>query len=248
MRLVGSELFKLRTTRTFYGLTGISLGLILLIVTLVSSLEDFGGDDEVLSDMLGAGFFIQAITLVLGILIITSEFRHGTITPSLLVVPERTKLTLAKVAASLLIGAALGLLTSLLITGIVAFVGSIRDYGTGADGQTVFEIFLGGALAAALYAALGVGLGALIRNQVGAIVGVLVWLFVLEGLIGLIPGVDEVVAKYGLNGVRAGLSGTGVDEPTEVLGQVPAGLVLTGYVALFLIAGLIMMRRRDVTA
>ena len=32
-RLVGSELFKLRTTRTFYGLTLISLGLILVIVS-----------------------------------------------------------------------------------------------------------------------------------------------------------------------------------------------------------------------
>ena len=80
----------------------------------------------------------------------------------------------------------------------------------------------------------------------------LVWLFVLEGLVGLIPGLDEIVPKYGLNGVRAGLTGAedggGGPDSLELLGQVPAGLVLAGYVAVFMAAGLFMMRRRDITA
>ncbi len=251
-RLVSSELFKLRTTRTFYGLTLISLGLILVIVVLVSALTDFQPDEEVLTDMLGAGFFMQAITLLLGVLIVTSEFRHGTITPSLLVVPNRTTLTLAKLLAGLAIGVAIGLLTALVISGVTALVLAIRGLDTGADAATFFKLVAGGALAAALYAGLGVGLGALIRNQVGAIIGVLVWLFVLEGLVGLIPGLDEIVPKYGLNGVRAGLTGAedggGGPDSLELLGQVPAGLVLAGYVAIFVIAGLVMMRRRDITA
>ena len=241
-RLVGSELFKLRTTRTFYGLTLISLGLILVIVILVSALTDFQPDEEVLTDMLGAGFFMQAITLLLGILIVTSEFRHGTITPSLLVVPDRTKLTLVKLVAALAIGVIIGLLTALVISGVTALVLAIRGLDTGADFSTFLELVAGGALAAALYAGLGVGLGALIRNQVGAIIGVLVWLFVLEGLVGLIPGLDEIVPKYGLNGVRAGLTGAedggGGPDSLELLGQVPAGLVLAGYVAVFMVAGL----------
>ena len=251
-RLVGSELFKLRTTRTFYGLTLISLGLILVIVILVSALTDFQPDEEILTDMLGAGFFMQAITLLLGILIVTSEFRHGTITPSLLVVPNRTTLTLVKLVAALLIGLIIGLLTALVISGVTALVLAIRGLDTGADLSTFIELVVGGALAAALYAGLGVGLGALIRNQVGAIIGVLVWLFVLEGLVGLIPGLDEIVPKYGLNGVRAGLTGAedggGGPDSLELLGQVPAGLVLAGYVAVFMVAGLILMRRRDITA
>ena len=45
-------------------------------------------------------------------------------------------------------------------------------------------MLVGGTLAAALYAALGVGLGALVRNQVGAIVGALIYVFMLEPLIG----------------------------------------------------------------
>jgi ABC-2 type transport system permease protein len=245
-RLIGAELFKLRTTRTFYGLTGISLGLILLIVILVSALADFGPGDDPLPDLMGVAFFMQAITLVLGILIVTSEFRHGTITPSLLVTPDRIKLTLAKLGASLGMGLVLGLITSLLVAGFGALIiGGIRGDETGGG---IVGLVIGSGLAAALYAGLGVGIGALVRNQVGAIIGVLVWLFVLEGLVGLIPGIDEVVPKYGLNGVRAGLSGSDPNGGMDVLGQLPAGLILAGYVVVFMIAGLILMRRRDVTA
>ena len=41
-RLLGAELFKLRTTRTFYGLTGGCLALVLLIVVRDRSGEDIG--------------------------------------------------------------------------------------------------------------------------------------------------------------------------------------------------------------
>ncbi len=34
----------------------------------------------------------------------------------------------------------------------------------------------------------------------------------------------------------------------ELLGQVPAGLLLALYAAIFIVAGLYMLRRRDVTA
>ena len=52
---------------------------------------------------------------------------------------------------------------------------------------------LGGAWAAlVLYAVIGVGVGALLRNQVGAIVGALVYLFVVEGIISSIPATQPV--------------------------------------------------------
>jgi len=246
-RLIGAELFKLRTTRTFYGLTGISIGLMFLLVGAISIFSTFHSGDKPLADLMSAGFLVQAITLVLGVLAITSEFRHGTITPSLLVEPNRARLVLAKLGASLLVGLALGLLVTLMIAGIVSLFGSIRGFDTGATGTDVINLIVGGTLAAGLYAALGVGIGALVRNQVGAIIGVLVWLFVLEGLIGLIPGLKDIVPKYGLNGVRAGLSGQ-ENTGNDLLGQVPAGAILVGYVLVFGAAGIALMRKRDITA
>ena len=62
--------------------------------------------------MMGVAGFVQVFALMLGILAITSEFRHGTITPSLLVVPDRVRLVLGKLGASILVGLALGLVAT----------------------------------------------------------------------------------------------------------------------------------------
>ena len=248
-RLVSAEIFKLRTTRTFYGIVGGALGLVLLIVILVSALVTFAPDDQPVEDMMGVAGLVQAFALVLGILSITSEFRHGTITPSLLVVPDRIKLTLAKLIAATLTGLAIGLVSTVLIVVIVAVFGSVRDFPTDEIGRG--SLIIGGTLVCGLYAALGVGLGALVRNQVGAIVGALVYMFVLEplasGLLSLSDSLDGFMPKYSLGAVSSWLAGVSPD--TEVLlEQFPAGLLLTLYAAIFIAAGLYMLRRRDVTA
>jgi ABC-2 type transport system permease protein len=245
-RLVSAELFKLRTTRTFFGLVGGGIGLVLVIVIPVAAFVSFSAGDRPLNDMMGVASLVQAFVLVLGILSITSEFRHGTITPSLLVVPDRIRLVLAKLVASVATGLVLGLLVTVLVLLIVKGLGSLRDFDT--SGESL-KLIVGGTLATGLYAALGVGIGALVRNQVGAIIGSLVYLFVVESLIGIIPGVDEVVPKYGLGGVAGSLAGvTQGEADLDRLGQVAGGLLFAAYCAVFVIAGLVMMRRRDVTA
>jgi ABC-2 type transport system permease protein len=186
--------------------------------------------------------------LLLGILAATNEFRHGTITPSLLVVPNRVKLMLSKLAAALIVGFVLGLVTTGLIIVLVAIFGSARDFTTGED---KLALLIGGSLASALFAGLGVGLGALVRNQVGAVVGTLVYVFVLEpalgGVLSLVDALDEIMPKYSLGAVGNGLMGADFEE-SEALAQLPSGLILTAYVAIFLVAGLAMVRRRDITA
>jgi ABC-2 type transport system permease protein len=236
IRLVGSELFKLRTTRTFYGLTGGAIGFV-LVIALLGALLDSGTPQ--LSDLMLIAYFAQLLAVVIGILCVTSEFRHGTITPSLLVAPNRVKLMLAKLIATLITTLALGLIVTLLITLITAVAGGETD--------DALALIVGGVLLTALYAALGVGLGTLIRNQVGAIIGAIVYLLLLEGLIGLIPGVRKVIPEYGITGSAQALA---LNDPNnaDLLAQVPGGLVLTGYVAVFMILGLIVMQKRDITA
>jgi ABC-2 type transport system permease protein len=248
-RLVSAEIFKLRTTRTFYGVVGGAIGLVLLIVIIASATATWNPGDMPLRDLLGISGFAQVFALVLGILAVTSEFRFGTITPSLLVVPDRVRLTLAKLGASLATGLALGLLATGLTAAIGAAILNTRGIDTGLSGSQMTKMIVGGIIATALYAALGVGVGAIVRNQVGAVVGTLVYLFVLENLLQIIKGLRDPLAKYGFGGVGQGLTGTGdatTDHPP--LGQVPAGLVLAGYCAIFLLVGITMMKRRDITA
>jgi ABC-2 type transport system permease protein len=242
-RLMSAEIFKLRTTRTFYGLVGGSLALVLTIVILVTALVNFSPSDHPLTDMMGIAGFVQVFALMLGILSITTEFRHGTITPSLLVVPDRVRLVLAKLAASVAVGLALGLVASLLVAGIVKGIGGLRDLDTSGD---VLPLIIGATVASGLFAALGVGVGAVMRNQVGAIIGSLVYLFVLENLLQIIPGVDDVLSKYGIGGVSSGLSDA--NDSGDVLNQLPAGLLFAGYCAVFIVIGIGLMRQRDITA
>jgi ABC-2 type transport system permease protein len=247
--LVSAELFKLRTTRTFYGIVAGAVGLVLLIVIVASATATWSQGDTPLRDLVGISGFAQVFALVLGILALTSEFRHGTITPSLLVVPDRVRLTVAKLGASLASGLALGLAATGLAAAIGAAILGARGIDTGQTGSQVTKMVVGGTIATALYSALGVGVGALVRNQVGAIVGALVYLFVLENLLQIVEALRDPLAKFGFGGVGQGLTGSaevGADHPP--LGQVSAGLVLAGYCAILMIVGIAMMKRRDVTA
>lgn len=244
--LVASEFLKLRTTRTFFGVTGAGLGIYLLIVILAGSLADYATVDAPLEDLISGASFVALFALVIGILAISTEFRHKTVTPSLIATPDRTQWAISKLLANALAGAIFGLVavgSSLLI---VLLIFSIRGIDAGADVGKVIQIALGSALAAGLLAALGVGLGALVRNQVVAIVVAIVWLFILEPLLaGVVPALDEPLTKYGLGGLLNGVSGT--DTSGDALGMLPSALLLALYAVIFLAAGIAMLQRRDVT-
>jgi ABC-2 type transport system permease protein len=110
----------------------------------------------------------------------------------------------------------------------------------------VLKLIAGNTAAAALYAAIGVGLGALLRNQVGAIIGALGWIFLIEPLLTLIPGFEDVITRWFPTGAANALAGTA--NSSDALDQVPAGLVLAVYAAIFVAAGLFVLRDRDVSA
>jgi len=247
-RLIAAEFLKLRTTRTFFAFLIACAALVLVPTILICALANFD-EDPIEPLLFFIGSLIQTFSLLIGILAATTEFRHGTITPSLLVVPNRIRLMTSKLIAATLTGLAIGLVSTVLIVVIVAVFGSMRDFPTDEIGRG--SLIIGGTLVCGLYAALGVGLGALVRNQVGAIVGALVYMFVLEplasGLLSLSDSLDGFMPKYSLGAVSSWLAGVSPD--TEVLlEQFPAGLLLTLYAAIFIAAGLYMLRRRDVTA
>jgi ABC-2 type transport system permease protein len=248
-RLLSAELFKLRTTRTFYGLVFLPIALLVLIVVLASALGHHARSDEVMRSLMGLGLVLsQPFALVLGVLAITTEFRHGTITPTLLVAPRRTPLLLAKLVASVLTGVALGLLASGLVALLVSAISSLRDYPDGSTGSDVLKMIVGITLGAGLYGAIGLGLGAIVRNQVGAIIGGIVYLAVLEPLLGIIPTVGDWIQKYGLGGASGALSHTNSANADNVLHQVPGGLLFAGYAVLFVVVGIVITNRRDITA
>ncbi|MGO9823149.1 MAG: hypothetical protein ACLPTJ_21170 [Solirubrobacteraceae bacterium] len=246
-RLLSSELLKLRTTRTFDALIGGAVALILIIAVLAAALGTFKNTGTPGRDLLAVAGLAPLFALVIGVMGITTEFRHGTITPSLLVEPVRARFVAAKLLAQLLAGLVLGLFCYGVCAGIFAGILSSRGIATGMSTSDWIGAVIGGAVGTMLYAAFGLGVGALVRNQAVALVAVLAWVFVIENLLGIIPGgFGDGIKKYGLSGVGHSLART-ASQSTRI-GQLPAGLLLLGYALVLVIAGTIAVRNSDVSS
>jgi ABC-2 type transport system permease protein len=248
-RLIRAEARKLRSTRSFWTITLGVLALIAVAVAAASAASGFTPGDQPALEVLAFAGLAQTFAIILGVLAVTGEFRHGTITASLLITPRRTPLLGAKLITLTASGLALGLVAFGEAAAIVLPILSARHVASQVDGATVARIIAGGAIATALAAALGVGIGAVVRNQVGAIVTALGLLYVLEPLLSVLPGSGDAVQRYGLGGLASGASGTsGFPSSAHLLGQAPAALILGAYALAVLIAGTTLFRRRDVGA
>ena len=238
-----SELRKMRSTRTNLGLLAGMVGLILLTVLingLVLDAAELAKHDNQ-HNLLSAGTSAGLFAALIGVMATTSEFRHGTIRPTFVVTPRRTRVILAKVLASLPMGLLFGLaaigLSFGLGYGVLAARGIPLELGT----NHILLLVLATPLMTALWAELGVGLGAIVRNQVFAVVGLIIWTLVVENLLySLVPA----VGRFTLFGVSDALT-AGVLE--HVLSPISGGLLLLGYVAAFVALGAALVARRDVT-
>ena len=195
--------------------------------------------------------------LLVGTLMVTTEFRHKTLTPTFLATPRRGRVLVAKLLIGILLGAILG------VIGVAAAVGTSAGIlaGFGVDTQLTsadtWALFGRMILAFVLWVLIGIGVGALVRNQVGAIVGVLVFTQFLEpvgravaafvdqlaGVIRFLPGAasDALVGSSIFNAVPSTASSA---EPLEWW---VGGLVLLGYAVVFVVIGHLVSWRRDVS-
>jgi hypothetical protein len=242
-----AELLKHRSIRTGFGLFAAMLGLVLLAVLLHGfglAAEDLGSTPRQLM-VLGRGELLAALFgALLGALSITSEIRHGTIRATFLVTPWRTRVIAAKVWVSTLIGTGFGLVAG----AVAAAAGTAALRARGIDvlldqGDYVLLV-VGSAGAAALWAAIGVGVGALVRNQVPALIGICAWLlFVEELLAGDVAGGLGDVGRFLPGAAAAAISG---QDPGTLLAPVTGLVLLALYAIAAALAGSLTISRRDV--
>jgi ABC-2 type transport system permease protein len=242
-----AELLKLRSARTGVGLLTTMLGLVLLAVLLHGfgvAAETVDSGSEQLTMVFGRGEFLGTLFAgLLGALSVTSEFRHGTIRPTLLVSPWRDRVIAAKVGASMLIGAGFGLVACAL----AAAAGTAALRARGIELQLVagdYALLLaGGTAAAALWAAIGVGLGALVRDQVPTLIGICAWLLFVEGLlVGDVAGVSDV-GRFAPGAAAQAMSG---QDPDTLLAPAVGLVLLAVYAAAAAVIGSLATARRDV--
>jgi ABC-2 type transport system permease protein len=237
--LVGAELLKARTTRTALGLALGLVALIALFVTVTTIVED-SSNAHPTRDALATLGFVPLFALLFGILAVTGEWRHGTISQTLLVTPKRERMVAAKLVSGAIVGVVLAVVGAVLAL-VIAAIG-LPANGLDFDSGEAFRVAGEALVAGALWGALGAAFATTLPNQVGAIIGALAWLFVVESIIsGLWPRVGQWLPGGAANGLIH--TGDGVHL------SVAAAIVVTlGYVALLAAAGIVLVRRRDITA
>lgn len=238
-----AEIRKMRSARTNLGLLAGMVVLILLTV-LLNGLISKPVELATLENqymLLSAGTAGALFAALIGVMAITSEFRHGTIRPTFVVAPGRMRVLGAKVFASLLMGVVFGFVAIGLSLGVGYTILSSRGITFALDTNDVFWLVLGTPAITAAWAALGVGVGALVRNQVAAVIGLVVWAMVIENILrGLVPRIGGYTP--------VGASSAIVSDPSDyVLSLAPGALLVLAYVACAVAAGAVLLRRRDVT-
>lgn len=241
--LLQAELLKLRTTRTFAALIGTALAISLLVLVLNTLLRDRFEPNDVRAVFTGdfTGLFI----LLLGAMGMAGEWRHRTITSTVLAAPDRLRLLLAKAFSY----AVAGVVVSFVVTAMLMLVGtiilSIRGQPTLPLSDLV-DIMWRNLVVAAYLGAFGVCIGAIVRSQVAAIVGLLLFPFVVE--ITLFALAPEVAKFAPINGAPSGVVDVSFDgSGTEFLAPGVAVLVMFGWVAVLFTAGAALLRKRDLT-
>jgi ABC-2 type transport system permease protein len=186
-RIIGVEIQKMFDTRSgFWLLTGV--GITAALATLATIL--FAPDSELsYGSFAGAiGFPMSVILPMIGILAVTSEWSQRTGLTTFTLVPHRSRVIGAKLAAILIVGVA-----SITLAFAVGAVGNIVGSAIAGVGTT-WDISLGDAvlifLADALGMLMGFTIGILVRNSPGAIVGYFVYALVLPGAFGALASVQ----------------------------------------------------------
>ena len=241
-----SELRKMRTTRTNLGLVLGLLGIVLLTVLAAGLSMDsrLVNDPEQQLQLLRNGTNASIFAALIGVLAMSSEFRHGTIRSTFVFTPNRARVVVAKVVAGLLVGAGFGALGEAFAFGVGALVLRGRGASLEIGGSDLRVLFLGTIGLCALWAALGVGTGAVVRNQVLAVVGLSVWAFVVEVILFAYA---PAVARYGPGAAGRAMTGDRTNADSVHLLSATGGTILLAlWVLLFTVAGVAVIRRRDV--
>jgi ABC-2 type transport system permease protein len=212
-----AELIKMRSMPGVWVTFGLAFPLTVLIsIAVLAAAGGFPGHTFYFvqtlrrrRELLGAGYFgLEVLAPIMGVLCVTGEYRHKTITTTLVLTPVRPRVLGAKVIATAL-WAVLLVLLSLVAVAVVALpwnaaLGGVTSQVTDQAGAVV-----PGLVASAILLSLfGLGFGTLVKNQVAAILLTIGGTLILENiLIALARAIFHYDLNWLPNGAGAALAG-----------------------------------------
>jgi ABC-2 type transport system permease protein len=243
--LIRSEFRKLSTVRSPWLLLAAGP---LLVVAGVTGLVQSGGDvhDPATASKALAHVALAALfTLIFGIFAVAGEYRHGTVTDTFLSTPARGRVVAAKLAVYGSAGAVAGLVSSAVAVAVTAAWWSAKGGSFSLSSADSWRTIIGGVAVNAGFAAIGVGVGALVRNLAVAIAAALAWIALVEGIAGQLVGTG--LARWLPFSASEALGRANMTSTSGFLPQWGGGLVLAGYAIAFAAAAMVTTLRRDVT-
>lgn len=242
--LLRAELLKMRTLRSFWWTAVVVLAAVpFLMASNIALTDDVQGrlnTAEGVRNVFSAAS--SGLMLIVGILVMAGEFRHGTAASTFLATPDRARVVKAKLISGTLVGLVFAALAAVVALAVGLPWLDAKHVDLAAHADDVALALVGSFVATAFYALVGVGLGVLLRNQTVAITVAMGWLFIVEGaLIAFVPDLGRWLPG-GAAGALSGATGSNA----ALLPMWGGALLFTAYGLAFAAAGTRLITRRDV--
>jgi ABC-type transport system involved in multi-copper enzyme maturation permease subunit len=247
MKLLTAELLKLRTTpRSLVGfvILVVAVGALGAAVTIGGTPADERGAPTFDVDLVGSTEATVLVAILLGITLVTREWRHGTITPTFLATPRRERVTVAKLAAAGVVGFLVAVLALVVVLVVAIPWLTAIDEPFDLTGEVRERMGLV-VTATVLWGLLGAAIGSLVHSQVGATLGTILWFLLIEPLARV--GLDLLDTGDAAGYLPGSVLSAAAGRPDESL-SVSAGITgALAYVVVIGAAGIVRTGRRDVT-
>ncbi|OPC78097.1 hypothetical protein B4N89_38500 [Embleya scabrispora] len=251
-RILDSEWAKIKTVRstvwTLLALFAVSVLISWGIAALAASdvAKDVAeGKKNDAPDLLTVGVaFGQIAALVLGVMSMTAEYSTGMIRTSLTAVPWRASMLTAKAVVLALVLFVVGAITGFCCYFLANLMLDAKDVGVDLGEPGVIRALIGTGLYLAVLGLFGMALGVLLRHTAGAITLGIALIFVVGGVVGLIPGrTGDWIAK--LMPANAGGQVMSVEAADKMLQPWPGFAVFAAETLILLLLGALLLEKRD---
>jgi ABC-type transport system involved in multi-copper enzyme maturation permease subunit len=251
-RLMSSEWTKLFTTRVWIGLligACLMAGGFAALFTGLAGVEQNGqpglpevGTPQYEEIVFSVGANASVFLLILGIIGMTQEYRHRTATPTFLTEPRRWRVVVAKLLSYALVAIPFAVLILAVDVVVVLIYAGARGAAPSLNSDNLQTLGAAG-LVLVVFSVIGVGIGALLRNQVGAIVGSLVYLYVIEPIVSSISAIQGAYKWLPGGAVQAITSDV---QAPDLLQPWQGAVLLLGYGLVAALLGTVLAVRRDI--
>jgi ABC-type transport system involved in multi-copper enzyme maturation permease subunit len=207
--------------------------------------------------LLGAGYFgIEVLAPIIGVLCVTGEYRHKTMTTTFVLRPVRTQVLGAKVAVTALWSVLLALLTLVAVAAVGLPWNAALGGATAQVTDQIGAVVPGLLVSAVLLGLFGLGFGTLVKNQIAAILLTIGGTLILESIL---IALARAIFHYNLNwlpnaagaalagDIARGFGGGGRGNGFHLLTWWQGGLVMLAWGLVPLVVGYFTTFRRDVT-